>query len=155
MAGKTTYKPEYDNQAYKVCSQFGATDKELAKFFDVTKTTVENWKLKHPSFFDSIKDGRDDHDTTKVRNALLQRALGYEHEDTYFTSYQGVIVSEKYTKHYAPDVTACIFWLVNRSDKWQHINRERSTSTEDFNDILKTIASASRGVDTGELKIPE
>ena len=58
MAGRpTNYKKEYDEQAYKLCL-LGATDKEMADFFNVKEQTINNWKKNHPSFFESIKRGK-------------------------------------------------------------------------------------------------
>ena len=38
----TKYKKEYNDLAYKY-SLLGATDKEMAGFFDVTEQTLNNW----------------------------------------------------------------------------------------------------------------
>jgi len=46
----TKYKPEYDAQALKLC-RLGATDEQLADFFNTTFQTINNWKKAHPSFF--------------------------------------------------------------------------------------------------------
>lgn len=53
----TDFKEEYVEQVYKLCL-LGATDKFLADFFDVTETTINNWKISHPSFFESLKHGK-------------------------------------------------------------------------------------------------
>lgn len=56
--GRPTYfKEEYVELAYKYCL-LGATDKDLAQFFEVTETTINNWKNDHPEFFESIKKGK-------------------------------------------------------------------------------------------------
>ena len=47
------YREEYAEQAYKLCL-LGATDKELADFFGVVETTVNNWKKDHAAFLESI-----------------------------------------------------------------------------------------------------
>ena len=39
----TDYKPEYCEQATKLC-KLGATDAELGDFFEVTEQTINNWK---------------------------------------------------------------------------------------------------------------
>lgn len=59
MAGgrPTDYKEEYNEQAYKLCL-LGATDANLADFFNVCEATINNWKNNHPSFLESIRAGK-------------------------------------------------------------------------------------------------
>src|ERR1051325_6581857 len=79
MAGRPTeYKPEYCVQVEKLC-KLGATDKELADFFDVTEQTINNWKSEHDEFFESIKRGKVLADA-EVANKLYHRAIGYSHD---------------------------------------------------------------------------
>lgn len=138
MARPTKYKKEYDEQAYKLCVEFGATDKDLAKFFDTTEQTINNWKAANPSFFESIKAGKDEFDTQNVEAALVQRAIGYSHKETKLFNINGQIVGEEVVKHYPPDSTAIIFWLKNRNkDRWSNDNTDR---TSDITDALKRIA---------------
>ena len=40
----TKYKDEYCEQAYKLCL-LGATDKEMADFFQVSLSTLNLWKI--------------------------------------------------------------------------------------------------------------
>ncbi|MDO4694965.1 MAG: helix-turn-helix domain-containing protein [Eikenella sp.] len=91
------YKPEYAEQAEKLCL-IGATDDELADFFGVSVATLNNWKTARPEFLESIKKGKMLADA-EVGKRLYQRALGYDAPDG---------------KHYPPDTVAAIFWLKNR-----------------------------------------
>lgn len=69
------YKEEYADQAYNYCL-LGATDKDLANFFDVTETTINNWKLDHHEFFESIKKGKEIADaSTATRQIATARLL--------------------------------------------------------------------------------
>ena len=127
-AGRPTeYKEEYNEQAYKLCL-LGAIDKDLADFFDVGESTINNWKLRYPEFVESIKRGKQIADAN-VADKLYQRATGYEHPELITVSFQGAITDEKEViKHYAPDPLAAIFWLKNRQpDKWRD-KREISAS---------------------------
>ena len=45
----TSYKPEYDELAYKFCL-LGATDAKLAVLLSVNEDTIHEWKKVHPSF---------------------------------------------------------------------------------------------------------
>lgn len=114
----TKYKPEYDEQAYKLCL-LGHTDKELASFFDVSEQTVNAWKHEHPSFLESLRKGKDIADSD-VSQALYKSALGYSHPDVDIKVIDGQIVETDLTKHYPPNPTSAIFWLKNRqSGKWR------------------------------------
>ncbi len=50
----TDFKNEYVELAYNYCL-LGATDKELATFFNVCEATINNWKISNPDFLESIK----------------------------------------------------------------------------------------------------
>lgn len=119
MGRPTSYKEEYAELAFNYCL-LGATDSELATFFDVSEQTINSWKEKQPKFLESLKKGKDQADA-RVASSLFNRALGYSHPDTKFATHEGMITDEKeYTKHIPPDTTACIFWLKNRQkSKWR------------------------------------
>lgn len=111
----TDYRPEYDEQAYNYCL-LGATDKQLAAFFDVSEQTINAWKHKHPSFLESLKRGKEFADA-KVAHALYSRAIGYSHDEDDIRVADGAIVITPTIKHYPPDPTSMIFWLKNRQPK--------------------------------------
>lgn len=120
MARPTKYLPEFAEQARKLCL-LGATDKELADFFQISTGTLHNWKNDHPEFLSSLKEGKDLADAV-VAEKLFKRATGYEHKAVKIvadakTKDEHVV---EYTERYPPDTTACIFWLKNRQrDKWR------------------------------------
>lgn len=121
----TKYKQEYNDLAFKFCLM-GATDAKLAEFFDVTETTVNNWKIEYPSFFESIKKGREKADA-EIANALYHRAKGYSHTEEKIFCSDGEIVKTETVKHYPPDTAAAFIWLKNRQ-KWQ--DRHEITGAE-------------------------
>jgi len=83
MGRPSKYKPEYAEQAYKLCL-LGATDAELADFFAVSEQTINAWKGDFPEFLESLTNGKH-HADAKVAQALYHRALGYSHpEDKIF-----------------------------------------------------------------------
>ena len=51
------FKKEYTKLAYHY-SLLGATDKQMAVFFEVSESTINLWKLKHPRFSESIRRGK-------------------------------------------------------------------------------------------------
>lgn len=115
MAGEknSKYKPEYDELAYNY-ALLGVTDKQLSEFFGVCEATLNNWKNDHPSFLESLKQGKGQADAM-VAKSLFKRALGYSHPETKIATRDGQITDTlDVEKHYAPDPTAAIFWLKNR-----------------------------------------
>lgn len=114
----TRYKSEYSEQAYKLCL-LGATDKDMADFFNVSEQTINTWKKRHRAFLESIKNGKD-HADAEVASKLFHRATGYEHPEDDIRVLNGEIVTTPTTRHYPPDTTAAIFWLKNRQpQKWR------------------------------------
>lgn len=133
MSGKTEYRAQYAKQAEKLC-KLGATDAELADFFDVTETTINNWKIAHPRFFESIKKGKLFADA-EVADKLFKRATGYSHKDVDIKVIEGAIVETPLTKHYPPDTAAAIFWLKNRQRaKWRD-KIETGVTDSEGNDV--------------------
>ena len=49
----------------------GLTDKQIAHNIGITEQTLNNWKKSYPSFFESLKRGKDVVDI-QVENALLK-----------------------------------------------------------------------------------
>jgi len=118
MAGRPTdYRPEMVEQAKKLC-ELGATDRELARFFQVSESTINLWKLEHPEFSESLKLGKEASDE-RVARSLYHRALGYSHDAVkiFADPKTGAEKVVEYTEHYPPDTTAAIFWLKNRRPK--------------------------------------
>lgn len=123
----TKYKPEYNEMAYELCKWGGLDDKKLAKVFKTTETSITTWKHKYPDFLLSLKKGKIEFDTDNVENALLQRALGYQHPEVQFFSHNGIVTDERTTvKQYPPETGACIKWLMNRRGKdWSEKDQEK------------------------------
>ncbi len=78
---------------------------------------------------------------TKVENALLRRAVGYEYTETRVEeSDKGSKVTE-ITKHMPPDTKAAIFWLKNRQPgRWSD---RQILEHEDYTEIDEAIESLS------------
>lgn len=112
------YKPEYADQAKKLC-MLGMTDKEMASFFEVSESTLNLWKSAHPEFSESLKGGKTLADA-EVASRLHHRAMGYSHPEDDIRVVNGEIVITPTIKHYPPDTTAGIFWLKNRQpQRWR------------------------------------
>lgn len=130
-------------QARKLCL-LGATNEDLAAFFNVATSTVDKWISESIAFSGAIKEAKEELDSKVVRR-LFERATGYSHPDVHISNYQGDITQTPITKHYAPDTTASIFWLKNRQpEKWrdriEHTGANGGAiKTEEISDV-KSIA---------------
>lgn len=116
MAGRPTkYDPVYCEQVEKFC-KLGATDVEIADFFNIDEATLYRWKNEHQEFCEAIKRGKLLADAN-VADALFKRATGYKHPDVDIKMYEGEIITTPLTKYYPPDTAAINIWLKNRRGK--------------------------------------
>jgi hypothetical protein len=133
MAGRPTkYKPEFVKQATKLCT-LGATDQEIADFFEVDVRTLYRWKGEYDAFCQALKVAKEVADD-RVERSLYAKANGYEHDDVDIKVYEGVVIQTPIRKYYPPDTTAAIFWLKNRrSQSWRDKQDIESTGTVTVN----------------------
>ena len=126
----TSYKPEYAEQARKLCL-LGGADQDMADFFHVTEQTVNNWKDKHPEFFESIRQGKIVADAN-VASSLYERSLGVtcsEEKEVVTTETDGEsrTIKTATKKEYPPDTQAMRLWLLNRRPRqWRETIRVES-----------------------------
>ena len=140
--------PYYDGiveQVYKL-TLLGATDQQLADFFDVCVATVHNWKNEHPEFLEALQRGKEEADAT-IAESLFHRAKGYSHPEVHISNYQGQITQTPLTKHYPPDTAACIIWLKNRQPT---VWRDKHEHEHKINDLAELIQDVERRVEEGE-----
>lgn len=139
MARPTKYKAEFAEQARKLCL-LGATDADMAEFFEVTESTINKWKLDHKEFSESLKKGKTLADAT-VADRLFKRATGYEHEAVKIFNNGGEAMEVPFIERFAPDTTAAIFWLKNRqSASW----RDKQQIEHDVSDRMADQIVAAR-----------
>lgn len=148
----TKYKEEYTEQAYKLCL-LGHTDAELGTFFEVDESTINNWKIAHPEFLESIKRGKQIADS-QVAQSLFKRALGYKIKEVVVAAITNTIETEDVLdddfiadegngfkeikvvhKEIAADPTSMIFWLKNRQPKNWRDKQEQGFTDKDGNDV--------------------
>jgi hypothetical protein len=116
----TDYKAEFAAQAAKLC-ELGATDADLAEFFDVSERTINRWQVRFPEFCRSLKVGKETADD-RVERSLFHRANGYTYDAVKIFMPAGAKEPHyaPYREHVPPDTTACIFWLKNRrKEQWR------------------------------------
>jgi uncharacterized protein YjiS (DUF1127 family) len=156
-AGRPTgYQATFAKQAEKLCA-LGATDIEIADFFEIDVRTLYRWKHSHPEFCQALNVGKASADE-RVTHSLYQRAIGYEQEAVKIFMPAGAAepVYAPYREKVAPDVTAAIFWLKNRRpDLWrdkhelEHTGRVALASITD-----EQLADIAAGRGSGAVEAP-
>jgi hypothetical protein len=102
-------------------ARLGATDEEVADFFEVSRVTIWRWKEADERFCSALKAGKEPADD-RVERSLYARATGYECDEVDIRVVNGVIEQTPIRKRYPPDPTSCIFWLKNRRpDRWRQV----------------------------------
>lgn len=138
MARPSKYKPEFVTQAEKLC-RLGATDIEIADFFEVDVRTLYRWKGEQEAFCQALKAGKDVSDE-RVERSLFSRANGYEHDEVDIRVVGGAVVQTQIRKFYPPDTTAAIFWLKNRRPaEWRDKQEVEHAGTVQFQRIERRI----------------
>ena len=145
-AGRPTdYKPEYAEQAAKLC-ELGATDQELAEFFKVETRTIYRWKHSHEEFCQAVMCGKEAADERVIR-ALYNRAVGYTFESEKVFQHQGEIIRAPTLEHVAPDPSAAMNWLKNRQpDKWRDKQEIQHGITDALAELMKVVDGKTRGI---------
>lgn len=127
----TKFESQFCEQVFKLCL-LGATDKEIANFFEVSEATITNWKQYYPEFLASIKEGKLKADAN-VANSLYKRAIGFEYDEITWEridSKENLALDETgemvkqdafrkkiVTKCFPGDIAAQNIWLKNRRSK--------------------------------------
>ena len=141
----TAYKPEFVDQAIKLCNM-GATDAEMAEFFDVSTATFYTWMKVHPEFLEAIQVSKDAHDN-RVERSLYQKAIGYERTVQRATPSGNVVTLKEF---FPPDTASAIFWLKNRrSQKWKdrqdHNHNHTLTLSQEFETFMRQVHAQVHG----------
>jgi hypothetical protein len=135
MTGRPTdYRPEFAQEAAEQCER-GATDQEIADYFEVSVRTLYRWKNKFPEFCQALKSSKAPADE-RVERSLFERATGYERDEVDIRVVGGEIVQTMVRKFYPPDTTAAIFWLKNRKPaEW----RDKTNVTHEAGDSITKV----------------
>lgn len=150
------YKEEYNEQARKLCL-LGATDKELANFFEVDESTINNWKKGHPTFLESIRAGKTVADMEIVnslyksaQDRLIPAYQAFKTRNVYFDDKGNRIETEKVEVVEVPQAVpandrAIKFWLNNRQpSKWRD---KQEAPEEETNDHIVNVTIVHRNQD--------
>lgn len=129
----TKYDPKYAAQAEKLC-RLGASDIQLAEFFEVEEKTIYNWKNEHPSFLQATRAGKAIYDDP-VEASLAKSALGFKRsierlgkDGTPIECFEEV----------PPNPVSAIFWLKNRRpDRWR--DKQEHEHTGDITVVVNRV----------------
>jgi hypothetical protein len=147
----TKYKREFAEQAFKLCL-LGATDNQLADYFQIDEATVNRWKTDHEEFCKSLRRGKIEADAN-VAEGLYKRAIGFQYDEITFEKVDGKIALEKIengdikandaykkkvvTKMVVPDPGAAKLWLTNRQKElWRESEFDFYKLTEQQLDLI-------------------
>jgi hypothetical protein len=109
---KSAYQPQFAEQARKLCL-LGHTDAELAAFFEVSETTINNWKHAHPAFLESIRAGKTVADA-EVADSLYKRATGEFVQAEKIVKTDNGFEAVRYKQYIPGDPQSAFRWLMNR-----------------------------------------
>jgi len=116
MGRPTKYDADYHPRSALEMASQGLIVAEMAATWGVAKSTVYEWRGKHPEFSDALKTGADNVDD-QIEKALYNKALD-------------------------GDTTAMIFWLKNRrSNTWRdrHIQKLEGEVKIDYSDAAREV----------------
>ena len=133
---RSKYQPGFAKQTEKLC-KLGATDQEIADFFEVRVSTIGNWKNDYPEFLEALKTGKAEPDE-RVTRSLYHKAIGYSYDAVKIFMPAGATepVYAPYREHVPPDTTACIFWLKNRrQQEWRDVHKHEHGQPQDFDNM--------------------
>lgn len=155
----TKYSAAHNEQAYKY-ALLGLKDSQIADLFNVCEATINNWKIEHPKFLESLNEGKDLADSNAAKS-LYKRATGLKVKEVTIderTDQDGNVyqVTSTKTKELPPDTNALRIWLTNRQRSlWkerteQNVNLEANVKNEHTGKInvesesIESIASLLR-----------
>ena len=94
-----------------------ATQKQIAEYLGITEKTVIKLKKAHPKFNAAFQYGDEDL-KHKLLDAIYQRAIGFEYEETQTVIEETKTGTKKritkYKKHSLPDITAIKYLLITK-----------------------------------------
>lgn len=115
-------RAEFLRDLYEL-GQLGATDLEIANFFDTDTQQVHRWRS-DPEARAAMDSGKEIANE-RVAKALYHRAVGYSFRAEKIFQSDGQVIRVPYVEHIPPDIRAIEHWLYNRSDDWYGLKEIR------------------------------
>lgn len=124
----------------------GLTDVEIAENMGICLRTLGRWKKEHPQIAEALKRGTETADDS-VEQALLKRALGYDHDEVTRemkidpeTGEESLKSVKIVTKHVMPNISAQLYWLKNRRPSvWR--DRPVSEASSQPSELLRSLCA--------------
>ena len=130
MGRPTLFHPAMCEEAHNYCL-LGATNDQLADFFGVSPSTIDNWIAGHRDFEAAVKSGRVVADA-KVARGLYVRAVGYDRTVEREVLLGGELKPVTTPVHSPANVQASIFGLRNRRRQtWRDSGRDPGRDATD------------------------
>lgn len=149
------YKNEFARQASHLCN-LGASNNDLASFFQVSHETIHRWSLTYKEFANAIRVGKEFSDE-RVVMSLYNKAIGYEKViEKEVIGKDGSLKIVKDKIYIPPSDGAISFWLKNRRrHEWrdrQELEVGRVGEFEEMtdNELAKFIEGTAVEVGTSE-----
>ncbi len=133
------YRVEYNEQVRKLCL-LGFIDSEIADFFGIAESTLNNWKQKHPAFMESIRAGKAVADA-EVADSLYRRATGETIiAERVMKKAEGEYDIVKVSQFVPGEVAAQRLWLLNRrKGNWRDKVETEHSGNVTVNRVERTI----------------
>lgn len=91
----------------------GATDRQIAEFFECNVQTIDYWKRKKPEFAKALKRGKMEANA-RVAESFYKRATGYDVTESKVVYEKGKPVQVQVTRHIPADPWSAHKWLSTR-----------------------------------------
>lgn len=127
----------------------GLTNTDIAKNIGIARETLNQWRHRFPDVSDALKKGREPV-VRKLENALVNRALGFDYEETetFFEEDDNGKQKKKVKKikkYSLPDPSSLMFLLKNyKPDKYRNYNDVTRRKLEAEADKLEAEAKLAR-----------
>jgi len=152
--GVRQWNEDRPKQAFKL-ALLGASDKEIADFFECNVQTIEYWKRTKTKFRDALKRGRM-HANSEVAYAGYKKATGFEYEEEHLSYVKGVPQVTTVKRYMPPDTMAIFKWLAikGRDQGWANVNEGPKADIRQLN-ILNVGKLDLSKFTTDQLKVIE
>ena len=119
-----------------------------AEYIGVSSQTLWRWTKGCPDLGTALGVSKDV-TNSKVEQALLKRALGYEYDEITKELVEGQMRTTKVIrKHVSPDVKACLSWLFSRRpDRWRAQQAPLDDDAEDMKTAKKILVAIKEVAD--------
>jgi hypothetical protein len=117
------YRKEFADVARLICSLYGSSVNELAKFFNCDIHMITAWITMHPEFDRAVNERATEYNV-QVMGRLARRALGFyaKTEKVFYDVKRGQVVKVPTTEYHPPSESAIFFWLKNRMpEHWKDV----------------------------------